>query len=178
MTATATATAPVIKKNYKGGWKDKTLRSNPAALSTPMTGPVRMSAIWTEARPAPLVVDGVIYTRSGTTAFEICECGEPTGKWFFVLEDSTLSEQDRVYGWARCRCVPDGASILDYPAIHMVDLVSGQPLAVVRKVGVATTHDLARYGYEEFGNLPGVGPTTVQALRAAVRAAGLPEWRI
>ena len=182
MTAVLTNPDPVrstgIKKDYKGGWKDRALRSNPAAFGTPLTGPVRISSIWTDPLgPGPVKVEGIMFSKSGTHAFEICECDEPTGRWFTVGADRTLHLQDYVYGWAKCRCVPTGATLKDVPPVLLEKLVTGQALAVVRKVGVGTTHELADFGYEEFETLPGVGPLTVHNLRVAIRDAGLPEWR-
>ena len=188
MTAVLTNPDPVrstgIKKDYKGGWKDRALRSNPAAFGTPLTGPVRISSIWTDPDDyRPKVVGGIMFTKSGKVAFEVCDCRQPNGVWYVVetpgsVPDSRiLHRQERVYAFGKCRCIPSGATLKDAPSVPLERLVTGQALAVVRKVGVGTTHELADFGYEEFETLPGVGPLTVHNLRVAIRDAGLPEWR-
>lgn len=180
---TTTLERPAIQKNFKGGWKDRALRNNPASLGAPLTGPVRSSGFFSQVHERPVVVEGIFFARSGRTAFEICACGVPTGVWYTVtqpegIHDSrVLHQQDRVYDWGRCVCVPEGATLLDVKPVLLEQLLTGQALAVVRRVGVADTHELAAFGYNDFEALPGVGPTTVEALRNAITSAGLPAWR-
>lgn len=170
------------KKNYTGGWKDRSLRSG-AVPSTPIAPPERLSDHWTLTRREPdvrkLTVGGeivaVVFAADGT-AFEICpRCLVALGRLWAPRGEQYVPGPRR-YNFGRCTCPPEGATIADVSPVPVSRLISGMALSILTRAGIETTHDLARYGSSQLTEVPGIGPGVAERIRAAVEASNLPQW--
>lgn len=180
MTATAAPTAPTVDavKSFKGGWKDAGLRAagSRVSLSQPLVRQF-VSSHWDRPRRIHTVdADGHMLSPSGEFAFECCRrCGRWSGETFRIDADGVKTRT--VQGSRpRCACPRPGAKLLDVEAVALPELgIGGIALSVLVRAGIETTHDAAELGFLALYELPGVGAKSVDALRAAINAAELPE---
>lgn len=177
MTAAIQTSTVDAVKSYKGGWKDAGLRAagGRVNLSQPLERQM-VSDVWAdlERQEACRDDDGHVITEN--YAFECCSrCGRWSGR-FAAIVDGVKGEMTPSVGTRPpCKCPREGQTLLDVDPVPLPELVTGISLGVLVRAGVETTHDAAELGFFALYDTNGIGSKSVDALRAAIVKAGLPE---
>lgn len=179
MTAATVVSTTESVKNFKGGWKDAGLRA--AGSRVNLSQPLERSydnPVWDRVHHQPVPdEDGHVRSGGGMFAFEVCaRCGWWSGRAFKILDDGSKYGEAGPATRPPCACPHEGDLLSSVPAVALTDLpMNGLATGVLTRAGVDDTHDACELGYLAMYGLPGVGMRSVDALRAAVVEAGLPE---